>query len=496
MDIKTISPANADVTVLEINGRLDGQTAKILEDELMTLVKTCYHRLVCQLGKLEFLGAAGLQIFKDAATQARSQRGDVKLCCVPASMQKDLRSIGFSVLYERVDEAVAAFGGSASKARPPKLSEEDLRSPTLLVAPRVAHSPEDLYAPTILGPGPAPVDLAAPTTFVPRSPQVDLEAPTMLMPEGSGRRAKNVVDEAPCYTVKYYPCGRMSDGYLGKICYDVEEKYGETTTRRVALQYIDARHAQNRETMALLTQELGKVTFAAHQNLAMVYPRLPAGDGYCVPMEYVEGISLSQVMAQLRRLNRSVPPAIACYVIYYLCSALNYLNGRVKMLQALPEVAHGAISPANVVITRDGNVKLLALGIAHVGLRLELQESGQVSQELRPYVAPEVLLTKTPGKAGDIFSLGVIFYEMLTGGKPACPPQIAIRPQDSADSVSRINTDALGKIVGKCLARDVGQRFTDFADIALVLAETLDARELSFMAQPALSRFCKDNKFW
>jgi serine/threonine-protein kinase len=144
-----------------------------------------------------------------------------------------------------------------------------------------------------------------------------------------------------------------------------------------------------------------------HPNLVRALPPRREKTRVYLVMEYVEGTSL----AQLLRERGALPPAEALEVAGQTCDALVYLHAR--------GIAHHDVKPDNVLLTAGGRVRLLDLGIAHLETARRLTVSGLSASIGTPdYMAPEQLHGRAGDARADVFALGTMLYEMLTGRLP------------------------------------------------------------------------------
>lgn len=145
-----------------------------------------------------------------------------------------------------------------------------------------------------------------------------------------------------------------------------------------------------------------------HEGVVDMYDHFKLGQSYYIVLEYVDGGSLEEVVKKHRYLENGV----AAYILYHAAVALHYAHEK--------KVVHRDIKPANLLLSRAGEVKLVDFGIAvsdtdsDEGLTREGMTLGTPS-----YMAPEQFQnTKNVDRRADIYSLGVLAYEMLTGKKP------------------------------------------------------------------------------
>lgn len=141
-----------------------------------------------------------------------------------------------------------------------------------------------------------------------------------------------------------------------------------------------------------------------HDNIARTYELGRVGDTMYIAMEYVAGATLQQIMTQSRNAAGTVPIAVVVQILIQLCDALQYAHGK--------GIIHRDIAPSNVIVSRTGTVKLIDFGVAKTRSSRQTQV-GMIKGKLA-YVAPEYTFGLLDKRA-DMFSLGVVAYELITG---------------------------------------------------------------------------------
>jgi len=145
-----------------------------------------------------------------------------------------------------------------------------------------------------------------------------------------------------------------------------------------------------------------------NENIVDVYDHFKEGTSYYIVLEFVDGVSLEQLIQQ----ERYLPGDVAAYIFLDACKALKYAHDK--------GVIHRDIKPANILISKNGEVKLVDFGIA---ASVEDEEAGLTREGTTlgtpSYMAPEQFEnTRNVDKRADIYSMGVMLYEMTTGKKP------------------------------------------------------------------------------
>lgn len=202
---------------------------------------------------------------------------------------------------------------------------------------------------------------------------------------------------------------------------------------------IDENAVERRENVK---KEMELLLNLKHPGLPQIFDFIEEEDASYIVMEYVEGISLYDYISE----HGKVDTENAVRWIKELCEILEYMHdGR-------PAIIYRDLKPANVMITKDGKIKLVDFGAAFV--RDYATETKDILGT-RGYTAPELFMGKQAEKTSDIYSLGVILYEMLTGINPNRPPYLT----KSLRQVDRSFSKELERIVNKCINKDPGQRY-------------------------------------
>ena len=275
--------------------------------------------------------------------------------------------------------------------------------------------------------------------------------------------------------------GGMADVYLGR---------DEETDRTIALKIIE--HGSDADTLDSIEAErrgsaLQASLAAIDSRVVQIYGAGDADDYFYVSMEYIEGEDLAEM---IRR--GPVPPVQAVDIALEICAALEHAHGLQTTVDGKPchGIIHGDIKPRNIRIDTQGHVRLLDFGIAKalsLSRRLTRNEFGSVQ-----YASPERLDSGEVDRTSDLWSVGVVLYEMITGLQPY---QAATTERLERMIRSRIPPppapdpcpEPLRRILMKALASDAQQRYQSAADLVAdlirfrgggaVLAEAVHAQE-------------------
>ena len=215
--------------------------------------------------------------------------------------------------------------------------------------------------------------------------------------------------EVPARIGPYRIHGVLGSGGQGFV-YEAEQRWPR---RRVALKVLKT-HAGGNRNARLFRREIRVLARLTHASIATIYESGQTKERDCFfTMELVEGVSLDRYV---REKNLGVEDAMHLFV--RVCDAVQHAHDR--------GVVHRDLKPSNILVTADGNPKVLDFGLARL-TEAELQaatadtRTGGVQGTL-PYMSPEQLGARNDeiDERSDVYSLGVLLYEMLTGERP-CP---------------------------------------------------------------------------
>lgn len=208
-----------------------------------------------------------------------------------------------------------------------------------------------------------------------------------------------------------------------------------------------------------------------HPNIAQVFDFGEDDDSYFFVMEYVEGLSLSQLQKKCRGQGKRFPLALAIQIIMEVAEALNAAheargpNGRPL------ELVHRDVSPQNVIVTGHGSVKLIDFGIARARQRREQTQTGMIKGKVA-YMSPEQCRAESVDRLSDLFSLGILLYELTTGMRPQGngrgPDMLFARAEvECPDPRSAVSgyPDGLALIVNQLLRISRAERFSSARDV-------------------------------
>jgi serine/threonine protein kinase len=222
-----------------------------------------------------------------------------------------------------------------------------------------------------------------------------------------------------------------------------------------------------------------------HPNVVSVYDFGEDAGRHYLALEYLDGLSLAEIMDRRHRARTPVPIGIAAYLAREICEGLSAVHTLHQADGNPLHIIHRDVTPSNVMTTRGGDVKLLDFGIAKIGNnlgnkmgnRIGISEAvthhGQIKGKAA-YLAPEQIRGEPIDFRVDLFTLGIVLHELLTlnhlfdgeGGDLAAAYRIVEMPIPPPSRARPEVPQALDDIVLRALARDPKDRFASASDMA------------------------------
>jgi tetratricopeptide (TPR) repeat protein/TolB-like protein/predicted Ser/Thr protein kinase len=247
----------------------------------------------------------------------------------------------------------------------------------------------------------------------------------------------------------------LGQGGMGAVYKARDREVGQL----VALKVIRPDLASNNEIIARFKQELILARQVTHKNVVRIYDLAEVDGVKLITMEYVEGEDLRSVIHEKSKL----PPEEVVEIMRQVCSALVAAHS--------VGVIHRDLKPQNIMRDKAGRVLVMDFGLARTLKGTGMTQTGHMVGTLE-YMSPEQALGTTLDPRADIFTFGLIFYELLTGKRPfiADSPLASLikRTRERAIPVSdqdRSISGTLSGIVSKCLERDPNLRYQNAAQI-------------------------------
>ncbi len=255
--------------------------------------------------------------------------------------------------------------------------------------------------------------------------------------------------------------GGMAEVYLAR-----KKDSSISTDRLVVIKKIISESVTDMEFKELFKQEVSISMSLSNANIVQTYDYGLADGEYFLVMEYVPGRNLATFSRVFRDLNKTLPFDFSCFVIQEICNALSYTQSfRDPISGEYRSLVHRDISPQNILVGQIGCVKLLDFGIAKMQDHRGITRTGQIRGKVS-YLSPEQALQQELDARSDIFALGIVFWEMLTGRRlfngetdAECINILLREPIPFPSDINKQVPKDLDAIVMKALERDLYKRY-------------------------------------
>jgi len=286
---------------------------------------------------------------------------------------------------------------------------------------------------------------------------------------------------------RYRITERIAAGGMAEVFRGVAESL-QGFRKNVAIKRVLPALTKNTKFVTMFLDEARLSLFLQHANIVQVFDIGHADDTYFIVMEFVEGVDLKAILEWRRRIGRRLTIGQTIYMIMEVCKGLAYAHELVH-----PEtgerlnIVHRDVSPANVLLSRNGEIKLADFGLAKAASQVESTDPGVVKGKMS-YLSPEAARGENVDLRADIFSVGILLYEMLTSKRlfygdtdyqtvelvrnAKIPPIAAQNPEVEPE---------FEEICRKALARRVEDRFQTATDLQDALAHYLFSRGLKMI---------------
>lgn len=168
------------------------------------------------------------------------------------------------------------------------------------------------------------------------------------------------------------------------------------------------------EFVARFLDEARIAVTLSHGNIVPVFDMGEVEGSYFLAMEYVDGWDVRAVLRHVQRQGQTVPVGLALFIAAEVCRGLAYAHQRTDGAGAPLGIVHRDISPSNILLSRDGDVKVTDFGIALARSRAVQTLTGQLKGKLA-YMSPEQARGQTVDQRSDLYALGLVLFEMISG---------------------------------------------------------------------------------
>lgn len=247
--------------------------------------------------------------------------------------------------------------------------------------------------------------------------------------------------------------------------------------KAVALKMVHTRLESEPGVAQLLIEEARLTSRLSHRNIAQVIDLGQVDGRHYIAMEFVDGMDLRRVLKRLRTKEIELSPRVAAFIVREVAEGLEHAHRRVDADGEPLKIVHRDVSPANILVSFDGEVKLSDFGLARSAAKKQATQAGVIKGKYA-YMAPEQARSQAVDARADVFSATAVLYELITGASPypdaALPVLLERVTRGIIDPPERHRGDipeALLAVLHRGLAPDLNLRFAN----ARALADALNA---------------------
>lgn len=247
--------------------------------------------------------------------------------------------------------------------------------------------------------------------------------------------------------------------------------------KQVVLKRILPQHASSDDFIRMFLAEARLAATLHHPNIVQVYDIGEEGGTYFFTMEYIQGQDLRRLVRAARRKQTPIPLAHILHIIMGMAGGLHHAHEKVGTDGRPLGIVHRDVSPSNVLVTYEGDVKVVDFGIAKAAAAQVSTIAGTLKGKI-PYMSPEQCRGEAVDRRSDIFSIGTLLWELTTGkrlfagenefailnrvAKADVPPPSSVRPEYPPE---------LEAIVMRALSVDAENRYPTAIDLQIDLED-------------------------
>lgn len=283
---------------------------------------------------------------------------------------------------------------------------------------------------------------------------------------------------------KYKVLRKLEAGGMAEV-FHAEVESIEGFKKQVAIKRVLPHLSQNKQFIEMFLDEARLSLKFSHANVAQTFSIGMSDNTYFITMEFIDGVNIRKMMEFYEERGGGVDPAIAAFVMNEVCKGLSYAHNLTGPDGKPLGVVHRDVSPPNILISKQGEVKVLDFGLAKATSQLESTDPGLIKGKFA-YLSPEAAHGLDVDKRADIFASGTVLWEMVTGrrlfkGESDYDTVMNVRdaPAPAASSINPSVPPELDTILNKALEKDPNQRYQDGAEMGNDLMKMLFSKQMA-----------------
>jgi serine/threonine-protein kinase len=281
---------------------------------------------------------------------------------------------------------------------------------------------------------------------------------------------------------RYTITERVDQGGMAEVFRGVAEGL-KGFKKNVAIKRILPNLTKNKKFVSMFLDEARLSLHLQHANIVHVFDIGVADSSYFIVMEYVDGVNLKTLIEYGKKLGRPLRAAHTLWLMGEVCKGLAYAHdARDPETGQRLGIVHRDISPPNILVSKEAEVKLVDFGLAKATSQIESTDPGVVKGKFS-YLSPEAASGLEVDHRADIFAVGILLWEMLSGKRlfygETDYQTVELVRQARVPSLQALNPEVdadLDAVVRKALARDPRDRYQNAGDLQEALAQVLFSR--------------------
>ncbi|MGA0164051.1 MAG: serine/threonine protein kinase, partial [Bdellovibrionota bacterium] len=300
------------------------------------------------------------------------------------------------------------------------------------------------------------------------------------------------MDRTPSFIVQYFGdyilLDRIAVGGMAEI-FRAKQSGARGFEKIVVIKKILQHLGDDPEFVSMFEDEAKIAAQLNQANIVQIYELGEVNENLYIVMEYVEGKNLRDVIRALstKNLQLSIPQTV--FIVSEILKGLDYAHRKTDSQGRALEIVHRDMSPQNVIVSYEGEVKILDFGIAKASSKLSKTEVGVLKGKFS-YMSPEQASGRLISQSTDLYAVGVMLHEMLTGQRlfradtdmetlERVRQAIVPKPSEKNASIPQ----ELDQIVLKALQRDESKRFVNAGEFLGALTEFSFNHKMSYNSQ-------------
>ncbi len=262
----------------------------------------------------------------------------------------------------------------------------------------------------------------------------------------------------------YFLLERIGLGGMAEV-FKAQQRGVEGFQKIVAIKRILPHCSDNPDFVRMFIDEAKLAAQLTHPNIVQIFDLGRVGDSYYIAMEYVNGWDLRSLLRKAGELGSPFPEEVAAFVVMRVAAALDHAHRKRGFDDRELKLVHRDISPQNVILAAEGAVKLVDFGIAKAASKAGHTHSGALKGKIL-YMSPEQAMGQPLDNRSDLYSLGLLLFELLTGQRCFfAESELAVlekvrqgRIQDLLTLNPTVSKELVA-IVNRALQKDVDHRY-------------------------------------